>query len=102
METEKIEKEPDQIIINRYLPGEGINPHIDRPKIFGDQIYSLSLNSDCVMRFKRGGEVRNIYLKRCSLLIMEDYARYKWYHSIPAVESDYINGVDIERELDTP
>lgn len=97
METGKIEKEPDQIIVNRYLPGEGIYPHIDRPKIFGDQIYSLSLNSDCVMRFKRGSAVRNIYLKRRSLLIMEDEARYEWYHSIPAVKSDHVNGTDIVR-----
>lgn len=28
----------DQLIINKYEPGQGISPHIDNPKIFGPDI----------------------------------------------------------------
>jgi alkylated DNA repair dioxygenase AlkB len=46
-------KEFNQAIINRYLPGEGINPHIDALSIFGPTIYSLTLGSPCVMEFTK-------------------------------------------------
>lgn len=92
MKTKLINNNPDQIIVNRYVPGEGISPHIDRPTIFDDQIYSLSLNSGCIMVFSKGKDIREIYLKRRSLLIMEDKARYKWKHSIKGTQSDTVDG----------
>jgi alkylated DNA repair dioxygenase AlkB len=87
MDTGKIKNKPDQIIVNRYLSGEGISPHIDAPKIFDGQIYSLSLGSDCVMKFMRGSQVKNIHLPRRSLLLMEGDARYRWTHSIDSVKN---------------
>ena len=42
-----IKEQPiNQIIINEYLPGQGISPHIDSNS-FGDIIVSLSLGSPC-------------------------------------------------------
>lgn len=43
----------DQLIINEYTPGQGINPHIDNPTLFSSPIVSLSLGSDCVMEFDK-------------------------------------------------
>lgn len=42
---------PDQVIINEYLPGQGISAHVDCIHCFGDTIASLSLGSACVMDF---------------------------------------------------
>lgn len=41
----------DQLIVNEYEPGQGINPHIDNIKLFKSDIASLSLGSDCIMIF---------------------------------------------------
>ena len=41
----------DQVIVNEYLPGQGISAHIDCEPCFQDTIVSLSLGSSCVMDF---------------------------------------------------
>ncbi|ARF10565.1 2OG-FeII oxygenase [Hokovirus HKV1] len=78
-----------QIIINEYLPGQGIADHIDS-LIFDNKIMSLSLNSDSSMVFTNiiTKEQVSVYLPRRSLLIIEDEARYKWYHGINKKKSD--------------
>jgi hypothetical protein len=43
-----------QAILNRYEPGEGITPHVDLLKRFGDGIIGVSLGAGCVMDFQRG------------------------------------------------
>jgi alkylated DNA repair dioxygenase AlkB len=77
---------PDQVIINRYLPGEIISPHIDAPKLFGNQIACLSLGSACKIKFKKNEEVHIINLEPNTLVIMEDDIRYKYMHSISGVK----------------
>lgn len=47
------EKTPRQIILNRYLPGEGISDHVDLLGRYGDGIIGVSLGSGCVMRFRK-------------------------------------------------
>lgn len=42
-----------QVILNLYTPGEGISPHVDLLKRFGDGIIGVSLGSGCVMRFAK-------------------------------------------------
>lgn len=44
---------PDQVIVNEYMPGQGIAPHIDCEPCFGDTICSLSLASSCLMEFSK-------------------------------------------------
>ncbi len=82
---------PDQAIINEYLPGQGISPHIDCEPCFGDIIISLSLSSTCSMLFEQVQSDRKrfeVLLEPRSILIMQGEARYHWVHSIPARRID--------------
>lgn len=90
---------PDQVIVNEYLPGQGISAHIDCVPCFADIIASLSLGSPCVMEFSnpKTGEKKSIVLKDRSLIVLSGPARYEWQHAIPAQKSDIINGIKTER-----
>lgn len=85
--------QPDQVIINEYVPGEGIRPHKDR-NYFENQICGINLGSGCIMRFIKvsGGDVVDVEIPRRSLYIMQDEARYKWKHAIPPRKKDNIDG----------
>lgn len=89
----------DQVIINEYLPGQGIAEHIDCVSCFADGIYSLTLNSGCTMEFlnTQTNEKMSKYLHRRSLLKLEGYSRYYWKHGIKAVKNDWVNGQKIPR-----
>jgi len=89
---------PDQVIINEYMPGQGISPHIDCEPCFEDTICSLSLISSCLMEFSNDNLKFNIILEPGSLLVLSDEARYKWKHGIPSRKSDNYNGEKIWRE----
>lgn len=90
-------KIPDQMIVNEYLPGQGITSHIDS-FVFGEPIMSLSLGSPCIMEFARAGHANvEVVLQRCSLAIMTGEARSKWTHKIAARKSDMINGKKVAR-----
>lgn len=41
----------DQLIVNEYEPGQGINSHIDNVNLFKEVVVSLSLGSNAVMNF---------------------------------------------------
>jgi alkylated DNA repair dioxygenase AlkB len=79
---------PDQIIINEYMPGQGIAPHIDRISCFSDTIASLSLLSQCEMDFTDNTAHHAIMLYPRSLLILKNQARYIWHHGIKHRKSD--------------
>lgn len=91
-----IEK-PDQVIINEYMPGQGIASHIDCVPCFAGTICSLSLGSGCIMDLSWGDIKRCINLDPRSLLILKDDARYQWKHGIAARKSD--NGVKRQRRI---
>ncbi len=94
LEHKYIDEKPDQVIINRYLPGEGIGPHTDSD-IFKNKIYSISLGSPCKFEFVNKNDKsdkKTIYLKPKTLLIMKDKARYNYTHSISPNKYDMING----------
>ena len=82
-----IEK-PDQVIINEYMPGQGIASHIDCVPCFAGTICSLSLESGCVMDLTNDNIKKFIYLEPRSLLVLQCDARYKWKHGIAARKSD--------------
>ncbi len=88
---------PDQVIINEYLPCQGIAAHIDCVPCFTDTICSLSLASGCVMDLSNGDIKKAIYLEQRSLLIFQGDARYKWKHGIAPRKSD--NGVKRQRRV---
>uniref|UniRef100_A0ACD5W7Y3 Uncharacterized protein n=1 Tax=Avena sativa TaxID=4498 RepID=A0ACD5W7Y3_AVESA len=84
----------DQLIANRYKPGEGICAHVDLMR-FDDGIAIVSLESACVMRFSREcaandtqkhGENEPTDVPVClnpgSLVVMSGDARYHWKHEI--------------------
>lgn len=89
----------DQVIINEYLPGQGISFHRDCVPCFGDTVASLSLGSSAIMQFKNieDGEKRTALLEERSLVVLSDAARYQWQHAIPSRKSDIINGYEIPR-----
>lgn len=83
---------PEQVIVNEYMPGQGIAPHVDSKDCFGETILSLSLGSQTTMTFEnlQSKEKVSYLIPPCSLVIMEDEAREFWSHSIPArVFDDY-------------
>ncbi|MBA5775680.1 alpha-ketoglutarate-dependent dioxygenase AlkB [Stappia sp. F7233] len=85
---------PDQVIVNEYLPGQGIAAHVDCEPCFGNTIASLSLGSASMMEFSsvHSGEATSCYLQPRSLLILRDEARFDWKHGIPARKSDLVGG----------
>jgi alkylated DNA repair dioxygenase AlkB len=91
---------PDQLIVNEYLPGQGIAPHIDCEPCFEGVIASLSLGAACVMDFTNNysNEKKSILLEAQSLLVLGDEARYGWKHGIAARKSDMYNGLKMLRQ----
>jgi alkylated DNA repair dioxygenase AlkB len=81
----------DQVIINEYLTGQGITPHIDCIPCFGDTICSLSFLELCEMVLERDNVKHSIILEPRSLLTLQGEARYKWSHSIPQRKSNIKN-----------
>lgn len=92
--NEIFSKHPDQIIVNEYLPGQGIALHTDCKPCFGEVIASLSLGSMVMMDFfnPKTHEKYSLPLQERSLLILRDQARDEWQHGIAARMSDTING----------
>ncbi len=90
---------PDQVIVNEYLPGQGIAPHVDCEPCFRDTILSVSLGSSCVMEFSHiySHEHIPVLLCPCSLVVMQGAARYDWKHGIPARKTDFFEGRHITR-----
>lgn len=84
---------PDQVIVNEYLPGQGIAPHVDCVPCFGPRIVILSLGSPCVMTFSRGQDRVDLPLPPNSLTVLADAARHDWRHGIAARKSDVIAGL---------
>ncbi|XP_011555104.3 alkylated DNA repair protein alkB homolog 8 [Plutella xylostella] len=78
-----LERKPDQMTVNKYLPGQGIPTHVDKHSPFGDIILSLSLGSDVVMDWKHhSGRLVPILVPARSMLVMTSEARYDWQHGI--------------------
>lgn len=96
-----IDEKPDQIIINEYLPGEGLKPHFDRKSYFKNVIVGISLESGITMEFTSTKldppEKKKIYLPRRSVYVMKDDARNLWKHGIPGRKSDIVDGISIPR-----
>lgn len=93
------ERSPDQLIVNEYLPGQGISAHVDCVPCFGDVIASISLLSTCEMVFKECGvnQRRAVVLEPRSALFLSGPARGEWTHEIPSRKSDPINGRRVPR-----
>ncbi len=98
MDRKLMSREPEQLIINEYKPGQGIAPHTDHTAFFEDEIISISLGSSVVMDFINGKETKSVLLKRRSLLLMTGDARYRWKHTIAARKVDKIENLSFTRD----
>lgn len=99
MHREGLSERPfDQMLVNEYEPGQGIALHHDH-KPFDRTIVSLSLLSPVVMDFRNpaASSLTSMLLKRRSLLILTDDARYIWQHGIARRKKDRWEGMDIPR-----
>jgi alkylated DNA repair dioxygenase AlkB len=87
-----LNKHVNQIIVNEYKPGQGITPHVDHVKWFGEEVASLTLQSGCKMILSNPSKSINqsIYLDRKSLIRLTGLARWHFLHSIAATKSDPI------------
>ena len=88
-----------QAIINEYLPGQGIAPHIDRD-CFGPIVATVSLGSAINMDF-RCDSTGDEYVQRLvprSLVLLHGDARFKWRHGIAKRHSDTWNGQKTKRQ----
>jgi alkylated DNA repair dioxygenase AlkB len=93
------DRQPDQVIVNEYLPGQRINSHTDRVTCFGAVVASVSLGSDVVMDFAgERGETGSLLLPRGRLLVLGGAARTNWRHAIAQRRRDRINSVSFERK----
>jgi len=87
--------EPDQVIVNEYEPGQGINPHVDRPDLFTDCVAVVSLLSPALMAFAPldpGPAACNLLLAPRSALLLRGPARYHYTHSIPRFRAEISAG----------
>jgi alkylated DNA repair dioxygenase AlkB len=89
----------NQLIVNEYLPGQGISFHIDSRSSFSDTIFSVSLGSPCIMTMRRVGaaEARDVFLEPGDVLIMSGEARHDWQHGITPRKTDKFLGQTIRR-----
>jgi len=84
----------NQIIVNRYLPGQGISAHVDLLS-FGPIIVSATFGSGRVMRFTHPTLKTkvDVYTPEGSVYIMSGDARNVWKHEMPGRISDNVEGV---------
>jgi alkylated DNA repair dioxygenase AlkB len=92
------ERRFDQMLVNEYLPGQGIALHRDYQP-FDRTVTSLSLLSPCVMDFRHPDKQESaaLLLEPRSLLVLSDEARYDWQHGIARRKTDRWQGNTIRR-----
>ena len=88
----------DRMLVNEYLPGQGISPHVDYEP-YDRTVVSLSLGSACIMDFERtdGTAKHGAWLEPRSVLVMDGEARYLWTHGIAPRLKDAWNGASFKR-----
>ena len=64
----------DQLIANKYEPGEGLKPHVDLMR-FQDGIAIVSLQASAVLSFTKGERKHGVLLSPGDLLLLEGEAR---------------------------
>ena len=90
----------DQVIVNEYLPGQGISPHVDCVPCFGATVLSVSLGSACVLTMSdpAAGTKVPVLLEPGGLRAMSGPARYEWLHGIAPRRTDRFEGRTITRD----
>ena len=97
LKNDLINKYPNQITVNRYLPGEGIAAHIDVPDIFDNDLYSISLGSGCNIILESEYKKEEYYIEPRTFMLFRDQARYEYTHCIKRLKYDIIGGHEVQR-----
>ncbi len=87
-ETGKFDRVPEQVIVNEYLPGQGIATHIDHPG-FGPTVCTISLLDDWEMDFSKNWKDKTpALLPRGSCVLLTGDSRKVWQHGIAPRRSE--------------
>ena len=88
-----------QAIVNEYLPGQGIAPHIDRD-CFGPVVATVSLGSAIDMDFRCDATGHEFVqrLEPRSLVLLHGAARSEWRHGIAKRRTDTWGGQKTQRQ----
>ena len=94
------DRDPDQVIVNEYRPGQGIAPHVDRD-CFGPAVATLSLGDAWPMEFAPANRYRprvrradatrekiELVLDVGSIVVLRGAARNSWTHGIAPRHAD--------------
>ncbi len=89
---------PDNVLINKYEPGDGCNSHVDQINFWDNWVVGVSFGSGCTFEFMNDFNKKiEIYIPSGSIYIMIDDARYKWKHGITFSQIDIYYGEIIPR-----
>lgn len=91
-------KRPNHVLVNEYLPGQGIMPHLDG-SLFYPTITTISVGSHTVLNFLEPSEDKTIntiplfsfLLEPRSLLILQDKLFSHYLHCIEEVKEDLLD-----------
>ena len=90
-ETGLFDRMPEQVIVNEYLPGQGIAMHIDHPG-FGPTVCTISLLDDWEMDFSENWRDKSpTLLQRGSCVLLTGSARNDWQHGIAPRKTELMN-----------
>ena len=83
LETGTFKDTPNQVIVNEYVPGQGLAMHTDHPD-FGPTVATVSLGDSWGMEFshERTGRKVSKLLEVGSALVLSGEARSEWQHGI--------------------
>lgn len=84
---------PNHVLVNEYLPNQGIMPHTDGP-LFYPTVTTISCGSHTVLEIlendAKRDKVCDIFLERRSLVVLQDDVYSKYLHSISERDEDVI------------
>jgi len=85
---------PNHILVNEYLPGQGIMPHLDG-SLFFPTISTISCGSHTILHFYKSPKIHDkvysLFLERRSLLILQENMYNDYMHGIDEVKDDIID-----------
>ena len=91
-ETGLFDSVPEQVIVNEYVPGQGIAMHTDH-RGFGPTVCTISLLDDWEMDFAEHWKDKTpALLQRGSCVLLTESARSVWQHGIAPRKTDTLLG----------
>lgn len=92
-------KRPNHVLVNEYLPGQGIMPHLDG-SLFYPTITTISVGSHIIVKFLEPSDnadssfmshAFSLLLEPRSLLILQDQLFSHYLHTIEEITEDILN-----------